>query len=95
MKHINARITLILKPVFTSLLVSLPLQQGNAAEYYIYRDPKGGLVISNQKPPPESQVITQRDFPEPTDNQNGQVKERNSAQPNGNANDLPKPGKDN
>ena len=69
MRHINARITLILMFVFASLLVSLPVQQGNAAEYYIYRDPIGRLVISNQKPPLGSQIIRQRDFPETTDSQ--------------------------
>ena len=32
----------------------------HSAEYYIYRDPKGVLVISNQKPAPDSEIIKQR-----------------------------------
>ena len=30
-----------------------------AEEYYIYRDAKGGLVLSNQKPPAGSTIIKQ------------------------------------
>jgi len=32
----------------------------HSGEYYIYREPHGRLVISNQKPPPGSQIIRQR-----------------------------------
>ena len=46
------------------------------AEYHIYRDAKGVLVISNQKPPEGSQIIGQRTLPaeagsEPARPQNG------------------------
>jgi hypothetical protein len=90
MRHINARITLILTLVFASLLVSLPVQQGNAAEYYIYRDPTGRLVISNQKPPLGSQIIRQRDFPEANGSQVQQTNANNEAQSNGGMEGPPK-----
>jgi hypothetical protein len=80
-KHINAHTTLILILAFTSLLLSVPVQQGNAAEYYIYRDSRGALVISNQKPPPGSQIIRQRDFPEAPDSQVPQTNAGNNSQP--------------
>ena len=44
----------------------------HSAEYYIYRDSKGVLVISNQKPPAGSQIIRQRTLPDEADNENGQ-----------------------
>ena len=66
MKHTNTRTASILTFVFASLLVLLPVQQENAAEYYIYQAPDGRLVVSNQKPPPGSKIIRQREFPEET-----------------------------
>ena len=36
--------------------------QIHAAEYYIFQDPQGKLVISNQKPPPGSKNIKQRTY---------------------------------
>jgi hypothetical protein len=90
MRHINARITLILSFVFASLLVSFPVQQGNAAEYYIYRDPTGRLVISNQKPPLGSRIIRQRDFPEANASQVQQTNADNETQPKGGIEGSPK-----
>ena len=90
MKHTHAHTTLIFILAFTSLLVSLPLQQGTAAEYYIYRDSKGGLVISNQKPPPGSQIIRQRDLPEANDSQVPQTNAGNNVQSNGGIEGSPK-----
>ena len=53
-----------------STLTGVPL--GHSGEYYIYRDVKDGLVISNQKPPPGSQIIRQRTFPDEADNEPSQ-----------------------
>jgi hypothetical protein len=39
----------------------------HSAEYYIYRDAKGVLVISNQKPPLGSELIRQRTLPDDAD----------------------------
>ena len=36
---------------------------GQAEEHYIYKDPQGGLVISNQKPPAGSTILRKLDLP--------------------------------
>ena len=54
MKNIIARTTSI--SLFLGFVV---ITQGQAEDYYIYRTPNGGLVISNKKPPPESKIIRQ------------------------------------
>jgi len=43
--------------------------QGQAAEYYSYRDPDGRLVISNKPPPPGSWVLRKLELPETADAQ--------------------------
>jgi len=35
-----------------------------SGEYYIYRDAKGVLVISNQNPPPGSLILKYRTYPD-------------------------------
>src|SRR5688572_7743319 len=37
---------------------------GQAEEHFIYKDSQGGLVISNQKPPPGSTILRKLDPPE-------------------------------
>ena len=94
MKHTNTRTASILTLAFASLLVLLPVQQGNAAEYYIYQAPDGRLVVSNQKPPPGSKIIRQRDFPEENANQ-PEKPERDNVPSKGRAATAPKPSKNN
>jgi hypothetical protein len=36
----------------------------HSADYFIYRDVKGVLVISNQKPPERSHIIRQESLPD-------------------------------
>ena len=50
----------------------------HSAEYYIYRDSESVLVISNQKPPPGSQIIRQRTLPDEADNETGQERTDNT-----------------
>jgi len=38
-----------------------------AEDYYIYRDSKGALVLSNQKPPADSKILKQVTFTEPAE----------------------------
>jgi hypothetical protein len=45
-----------------------------AGDYYIYRDSKGLLVISNQKPPAGSQIIRQRTLPDEAENEAAEPK---------------------
>ena len=49
-----------------------------AEEHYIYKDPQGGLVISNQKPPAGSTVLRKLDLPEFREAQMQQVQESSS-----------------
>ena len=62
MKSITARATSLIFSLY--LLVGFVAAQAYAGEYYIYRDSTGLLVISNQKPPPESKIIKQHNFPD-------------------------------
>ena len=38
--------------------------QGQAEEFFIYKDPQGNLVISNKPPAPGSSVLKKHDLPE-------------------------------
>jgi len=51
-----------LSGLFLLTLTGVPA--AHSGEYYIYRDPNGRLVISNQKPPPGSQILRQRTLPD-------------------------------
>ena len=55
----------------------------HSGEYYIYRDIKGVLVISNQKPPPGSKIIKQQSLPDLQDGETVQVQDGIETQPNG------------
>ena len=50
--------------------------QIHAAEYYIFQDPQGKLVISNQKPPPGSKNIKQRTYSDTAPSEAPQVQEQ-------------------
>jgi hypothetical protein len=66
-----------------SLFLGLALTtQGQAEEHYIYQNPHGKLVISNQPPPPGSNVLRKLDLPEPTDPQVQQPREHADTQLN-------------
>ena len=57
------------------MLIGFVATEVLSGEYYIYRDSNGVLVISNNKPPPGSKIIKQRDLPEETDSQVPRIKE--------------------
>jgi hypothetical protein len=86
MKNINA--WSILLGFCLYVLIGFVDKQAHGGEYYIYRDSKGGLVLSNQKPPPDSKIIKQQTLPDLADVETAQVQERNDQRPNGNANPL-------
>jgi hypothetical protein len=78
-----------------SLFLSLALTtQGRAEEHYIYQNPHGKLVISNQPPPPGSNVLRKLDLPEPNDPQVQQPRERPDTLLNGPSEGSAKPSKD-
>jgi hypothetical protein len=56
-----------------------------AGDYYIYRDSKGLLVISNQKPPAGSQIIRQRTLPDEAENEPAELKTNDVAPGRGKA----------
>ena len=53
---------------------------GQAEEHYIYKDPQGGLVISNQKSPAGSTILRKLDLPEFRETQMQQVQESSNRQ---------------
>ena len=55
---------------------------GQAEEHYIYKDPQGGLVISNQKPPAGSTILRKLDLPEFREAQMQQVQREQQHAPN-------------
>jgi hypothetical protein len=79
---------------YFSVFLGLALAtQGQAEEHYIYQNPHGKLVISNQPPPPGSNVLRKLDLPEPADPQAQQPREGNDAQLNGRSEGSAKPSK--
>jgi len=69
MKSINARTTLKLVLSFSWLIALAVVRPGYAGDYYIYQDPSGKLVISNNAPPQGSNVIRKESLSEVTDQQ--------------------------
>jgi hypothetical protein len=57
--------------------------QGQAEEYYTYKDPHGNLVISNKLPPTGSIVLKRQELPEAADPQVQQTQEGSNTQLNG------------
>jgi hypothetical protein len=53
---------------------------GQAEEHYIYKDPEGGLAISNQKSPAGSTILRKLDLPEFRETQMQQVQESSNRQ---------------
>ena len=72
------KITTIAALIFASLFFLTA--HGQAEEHYIYKDPQGGLVISNQKPPAGSTILRKLDLPEFRETQMQQVQESRAAQ---------------
>lgn len=85
----------IIRLVFClSLFLGLALAtQGQAEEYYTYKDPHGNLVISNKTPPPGSNVLKMQNLPEATDPQVQQPHEGSDTQLNGHSEDSAQPSK--
>jgi hypothetical protein len=69
MKRINARTTLKLVLSFSWLIALAVVRPGYPGDYYIYQDPNGKLVISNNAPPPGSKIINKETLSEVTDQQ--------------------------
>jgi hypothetical protein len=63
---------------------------GQAEEHYIYKDPQGGLVISNQKPPAGSNVLRTLDLPAFREPQLQQVQQSESTRSTGTLESSPK-----
>ena len=82
MKSINARSTLLGFCLY--ILIGFLATEVQSGEYYIYRDSNGVLVISNQKPPPDSKIIKQQSLPDLLETENPQVQGSLETQPNGN-----------
>jgi hypothetical protein len=75
-----------------SLFLGLALApQGQAEEFYAYKDPHGNLVISNKLPPTGSIVLKRYELPEANDPQIQQRHEGSDTQLNGKSEDRAKP----
>ena len=86
MKSITAQNILVV--LWLSLFLGLGIaQRCYAGDYYIYRDPNGGLVISNKQPPPDSKIIRQQTLPDEIDHQS-RPEERDDSKSNGNGGGL-------
>ena len=66
---------------FSFYILSGMAAQVAAGEYYVYRDSRGALIISNQKPPPGSTIIKQQTLSDEADN--GTPQARPETQSNG------------
>jgi hypothetical protein len=93
MEWLNVR-TAIELAIFFFLLIGPGITQAICGEYFIYKDPKDVLVISNQKPPPGSTIIKQHNFPDFADADAPPLKDGNDNQPNRDTNSSkPRPNK--
>src|ERR1041385_2866428 len=68
MKLNNGRTNLLLA-LSVAGLVSLSAWQAQAGDYYIYQQPDGKLVLSNNPPPEGSKIIKKQNMPESADQQ--------------------------
>ena len=79
--------SIVVRPILLAsclyLLTGLTATQAYSGEYFIYQDPKGGLVISNQKPPSGSKIIKQQSLSDLAESENPQVQAGSTTQPNG------------
>ena len=62
--------------IFTFLFFLAPY--GQSEDHYIYKDAQGKLVISNQQPPPGSNILRKFDLPEFREGQMQPVQEISS-----------------
>ena len=69
MKGTNARTTLKLVLSLACFIALVVVRQAYAGHYYIYQDPNGKLVISNNAPPRGSNIIKRETLSEVTDQQ--------------------------
>jgi hypothetical protein len=64
----GAAVVLVMKNAITVALLTcfvvLAAANGQAEEYYVYRNPNGGLVISNKLPPAGSDMLRKLELPE-------------------------------
>ncbi|HUK41273.1 MAG TPA: hypothetical protein VLX11_09525 [Candidatus Acidoferrales bacterium] len=81
MKRITARTALKLVFSFSWFIALALVRDARAGDYYMYRDSKGDLVISNNAPPPGSKIINKETLPEATDQQTSEsaIRENNVA----------------
>ena len=79
--------SIVVRPILLAsclyLLTGLTATQAYSGEYFIYQDPKGGLVISNQKPLPGSKIIKQQSLPDLAESETPQLQDGFETQPNG------------
>jgi len=69
MKLNNARTNLLLALSVAGLVSLSAARQAEAGDYYIYQQPDGKLVLSNNPPPEGSKIIKKQTMPESTDQQ--------------------------
>src|ERR1700741_364220 len=69
MKLNNARTDLLLALSVAGLVSLSAARQAQAGDYYIYQQPDGKLVLSNNPPPEGSKIIKKQTMPESTDQQ--------------------------
>ena len=68
-------------------------RQGQAEEYYKYKDPHGNLVISNKPPPTGSTVLRKYELPVAPEQESPQPKQGADPQPNERSESSPEPPK--
>ena len=67
MRRINAPVNLKLVFSLCWFIALAMIKKADAGEYFMYRGPKGNLVLSNSAPPAGSQIIKREALPEVTD----------------------------
>ena len=65
--------------------------QGQAEEFFIYKDSQGNLVISNKPPPHGSSVLKKHDLPETPGPEVSQPQQGVAPQPNERSESSPQP----
>jgi len=93
MKYFNSRTILKLAFCLYMFMGFAQARDGHSEDYYIYQDPNGKLVISNQVPPPGSKIIKQQNLPEATESQTQPTQGADDAQPKGDSDGLLKSSK--
>jgi hypothetical protein len=89
-KTINTIALVFLFSLFLGLALAT---QGQAEEHYIYKGPRGNLVISNQAPRTGSNVLRKLKLTEATDPQRQQPQEGSEPQLYGRSEGSPTPSK--